>query len=181
MKKRLSKDQWLDNALKLINQQDFGSLTIDRLVASLGVTKGSFYWHFKNRKDFVLQLIGYWDTQFTQLVIKHIAKFEGTEKDRLLELMLFITNNQLAKYDFAIQALVQSEPEIFPRVQKVLNRRFTYVATLFSDMGFSEADSKFRSRATVMFMIQEQNSLVKESKKEQLEQIQLAHALFTGM
>lgn len=46
-------------------------------------------------------------------------------------------------------------------------------------MGFQDADLEFRSRATVMFMIQEQNSLLKDSRKNQLKRIQLAHALFT--
>jgi AcrR family transcriptional regulator len=179
MKKRLSKEQWLSKALEVINQEGFGHLKIDRLVASLGVTKGSFYWHFKDRSDFVENLIEYWDEQFTRLVIKHIEKLEGNSRERLLELMLFITRKQLAIYDFAIHALAQNEPEIFPMVKKVLNRRFSYVASLFSEMGFRGVDLKFRSRATVMFMTQEQNSLLKESREVQLIRIQVAHALFT--
>jgi AcrR family transcriptional regulator len=179
MKKRLSKEEWLDKALEAINKEGFGRLKIDHLVTSLGVTKGSFYWHFKNRNNFVLELIEYWDAKFTILVIKHIENFEGNGRERLLELMLFITHHQLAQYDFAIQALAQNEPKIFPMVKEVLSRRFAYVASLFSEMGFRGGDLKFRSRVTVMFMSQEQNSLLRESKEEQLKRIQLAHALFT--
>jgi len=179
MEKRLSKDQWLDKALEVINQEGFGRPKIDRIVLSLGVTKGSFYWHFKNRSDFVVNLIEYWDRKFTVLVIEHIEKYQGNSTERLLELMLFITHKQLAKYDFAIHALAQNEPEIFPMVKKVLNRRFAYVASLFFEMGFRGIDLKFRSRATVMYMTQEQNSLLKESKEVQLERIELAHTLFT--
>ena len=93
--------------------------------------------------------------------------------------MLLVTRNQLAQYDFAVHALAQNEPEGFPRVRKVLKKRIAYVATLFSEMGFHGQELKFRSRATVMFMIQEQNSLLKESVDKQLERIELAHALFT--
>lgn len=179
MKKKLSKEQWLNKALKVINQEGFGRLNIDRLVASLGVTKGSFYWHFKNRSDFVVNLIEYWDTVFTLSVIKHIENFEGNSRERLLELMLFITRKQLAKYDFTIHALAQNEPEIFPMVKKVLSRRLAYVAFLFSEMGFRGVGLKVRSRATIMFMMQEQNSLLKDSREAQLKRIQVAHALFT--
>lgn len=178
MKDKLSKNEWLSKALEAINQEGFGRIKIDHLVASLGVTKGSFYWHFKNRNDFVVNLIEYWDTTFTLKVIKHIDKFEGNSRERLLELMLFITRNQLAQYDFAIHALAQNEPGVFPQIKEVLSRRFAYVASLFSEMGFRGDDLKFRSRATVMFMSQEQNSLIRESKAEQIKRIRLAHTLF---
>ena len=150
MKKRLSKEDWLDKALEALNQEGFGRLNIDNLVSSLGVTKGSFYWHFKKRNHFILALIGYWDVKFTRLVIEHIDKFEGNSRERLLELMLFVTRNQLAHYDFAIHALAQNDPEIFPQIKEVLNRRFSYVASLFSEMGFRGDNLKLRSRATVM-------------------------------
>ncbi len=179
MKEKLSKEEWLNKALEAINQEGFGRLKIDHLVASLGVTKGSFYWHFKNRNDFVVNLVEYWDAKFTLLVIKHIEKFEGNSRERLLELMLFVTRNQLAQYDFAIHTLAQNEPEVFALIKEGLSRRFAYVASLFSKMGFRGDDLKFRSRATVMFMMQEQNSLLKESRAEQLKRIQLAHTLFT--
>jgi AcrR family transcriptional regulator len=180
MKERLSKEQWLDQALKIISQQGFGRVNLDRLVASLGVTKGSFYWHFKNRSDFVVRLINYWDRKFTLLVIAHTEKFTGTSRDRLLELMLFISRNRLAEYDFAIHALAQNEPEVFPMVKKVLKNRNAYVASLLSAMGFEGADLKFRSRTIVMFMTQEQNNLIKDSQKLQLERIRLAYTLFTS-
>ena len=180
MKKRLSKEEWLEKALSILNRPGFGRLNIDRLVESMGMTKGSFYWHFKNRSDFVVHLIEYWDTKFTLLVIQHIENFEGKGRERLLELMLFVTRNQLAEYDFAIHALAQNEPEIFPVVKRVLKKRIAYVKSLFSEMGFHDEDLEFRSRAAVMFMIQEQNSLLKDSRNDQLKRIRLAHALFTS-
>lgn len=178
MKKRLSKEQWLNKALKTINREGFGAFKIDRLVRVMGVTKGSFYWHFENRKDFIANLIEYWDKKFTDNVIVHIKDFAGNPSECLLELMLFITNNQLAQYDFAIHALAQNEPDAFPLIKKVLEKRIEFLATLFSAMGFKRDEVEMRSRATVMFMIQEQNSLLKDPVAMQRKRILLAHALF---
>jgi AcrR family transcriptional regulator len=179
MKKKLTREQWLDKALQIINQEGFGTLKIDRLVWVMGVTKGSFYWHFENKKDFVVKLINHWDKKFTDNVVEHIKKFEGNPSECLLELMLFITNNQLAHHDFAIHALAQNDPDAFPLIKKVLEKRIEFVATLFSAMGFNRDEVNIRSRATVMFMIQEQNSLLKESVDKQRKRIRLAHTLFT--
>lgn len=180
MKQKMTREEWLGKALPIINCQSFGSLKIDRLVQAMGVTKGSFYWHFENRQDFILKLIEYWDNAFTRNVIEHIESFTRNPKERLLELMLFITDNQLAQYDFAIHALAQNEPVAFPAIKEVLNKRITFVAALFSAMGFTGNELKFRSRVTVMFMTQEQNSLLKEPKEEQRKRIKLAHVLFTN-
>ena len=180
MQKKISTEQWLERSLEILNKQGFGRLNIDRLVKAMGVTKGSFYWHFTSRKDFVTRLVEYWDAIFTDTVIEHIEKFEGDGRQRLLELMLLITGKQLGQYDFTIHALAQNEEDVFPLVSKVLKKRIEFVAGLFAEMGFQGAEVELRSRATVMFMIQEQNSLIKDAKGKQLERIQLAHALFTG-
>ena len=76
-------------------------------------------------------------------------------------------------------ALAQNESEVFPVVKKVLKKRNAYVASLLSDMGFKGTDLDFRSRAMVMFMTQEQNSLLKDSRESQLKRIQLAYTFFT--
>ena len=179
MKKKLTKEQWLDKALQIINREGFGTLKIDRLVRVMGVTKGSFYWHFESKQDFITNLVEYWGKKFTDTVIERSKKFEGNPSECLLELMLFITNNQLAQYDFAIHALAQNEPDSFSLIKKVLEKRFEFVATLFSAMGFNRDEVNLRSRATVMFMTQEQNSLLKDPVDKQRKRIRLAHTLFT--
>ena len=179
MGKKLTKEQWLEKALQIINREGFGAIKIDRLVRVMGVTKGSFYWHFESKKDFIANLIEYWDKKFTHNVITRIKDIAGNPSECLLELMLFITNNQLAQYDFAIHALAQNEPDAFPLIKKVLEKRFEFVATLFSAMGFKRDEVNLRSRATVMFMTQEQNSLLKDPVDKQRKRIRLAHTLFT--
>ena len=69
---RLSKEEWLARALEVLGRKGAGELTIESMARHLGVTKGSFYWHFKDRADFFRQLIEYWDEHFTQTVIVEI-------------------------------------------------------------------------------------------------------------
>ena len=57
---RLSKEEWLARALEVLGKKGAGELTIESLARHLGVTKGSFYWHFRDRADFFRQLIEYW-------------------------------------------------------------------------------------------------------------------------
>jgi len=48
---RSSRDDWLRAALELLGEKGIGSITIDALCTRLGLTKGSFYWHFSGRQE----------------------------------------------------------------------------------------------------------------------------------
>ena len=51
---RLSAEDWAQAALDLIAEQGVGAVAVEPLARRLGVTKGSFYWHFPSR-DALLQ------------------------------------------------------------------------------------------------------------------------------
>ena len=65
---RLSREKWLMRALDILAEEHNALLRIDDLVKRMGVTKGSFYWHFKDRDDFLTQLLDYWIHEFNEKV-----------------------------------------------------------------------------------------------------------------
>ena len=69
----MDRDSLLQRALLVVAREGGSELTIERLVAALGVTKGSFYWHFRDRSDFVRALAGHWAFWSTKVVA---AEFE---------------------------------------------------------------------------------------------------------
>ena len=54
---RLSREEWLARALEVLGKNGAGQLAVESLARQLGVTKGSFYWHFRDRADVFRQLI----------------------------------------------------------------------------------------------------------------------------
>ena len=80
---RYSRDEFLARSLDVLSQDGESKLRIDRLVDQLGVTKGSFYWHFENRADFVRSLADYWARSSTQVVIDDLETMAGSPEDRL--------------------------------------------------------------------------------------------------
>ena len=67
-KTRLNRKEWLAQAITVLSQDGQARLRIDRLCEQLGVTKGSFYAHFRNRADFVEKILKYWSEEFTKSV-----------------------------------------------------------------------------------------------------------------
>jgi len=177
MRKRYSKEQWLKKSLKAISGKGYGRVVIDRIVTSLGVTKGSFYWHFKDRNDFIEHLVTYWDENFTKNVMLHIGEAKGDASERLIELINFVTRKQLARYDTAILALAHNEPQVSNQIAEVFESRIKFVASLFAEMGYKGLDLELRSRMVVTFMSQEQNILSQKPVKEQARLIKKAYDL----
>ena len=175
--KKHTRELWLQKSLDVISGQGFGRLVIDNIVKSMGVTKGSFYWHFKDRNDFLENLVTYWDESFTKNVMLHIGEAKGDASERLLELMIFVTRKRLARYDTAILALAHNEPHVSNQIAEVFESRIKFVASLLAEMGCKGLDLELRSRMIVTFMSQEQNILSRKPIKEQVRLIKKAYDL----
>jgi len=59
-KEQLSRDAWLDAAAAAIAEGGFDNVRVLLLAKSLGVTRGSFYWHFKDHQDLIVSFLQRW-------------------------------------------------------------------------------------------------------------------------
>lgn len=59
-KNQLTRDDWLDGAAGEIAAGGFGQLRVMTLAKKLGVTRGSFYWHFRDHEDLVVSFLNRW-------------------------------------------------------------------------------------------------------------------------
>ena len=57
---RLTRDDWLDAAFTAVVDGGFDKVRVLALAAQLGVTRGSFYWHFTDHAELVAALLGRW-------------------------------------------------------------------------------------------------------------------------
>ena len=57
---RLTRDDWVDAAFETVAESGFDSVRVLTLAASLGVTRGSFYWHFTDHAELIAALVERW-------------------------------------------------------------------------------------------------------------------------
>ena len=60
-KQRLSKAVWMEKTLEKIGEVGVASIQVELLARELGVTKGSFYWHFPSREALLSATLSYWE------------------------------------------------------------------------------------------------------------------------
>jgi len=177
---RLTREVWLSRALEHLAQDGKAKLTVDKLVRALGVTKGSFYWHFRDRDDFQQSLVKYWDHQYTQSVIKLVTPLKGSPDDRLWAIMETVCKEDLARYDVAIRAWAAQEPAVVDLVRSVDNSRLRLVRSLFAELGFRGTELQMRTRSFVTYVSLELGITVRQSKRQRLDCLRHFHAMITA-
>jgi AcrR family transcriptional regulator len=176
---RLSREEWLLLSLEEVAKKGGAKLRIDKLVQSLGVTKGSFYWHFKDREDFVQSLVAFWAEHTTTAVIEIMSQVQGDAQERLLKLMEVIFTQGLDKYELPMRAWAAEEPYVAAVVQEMEARRLAFIRALFAEMGFKGKDLEMRTRLFVCYACGEHVFFTRESLKDQQQTIKAVHAWFT--
>jgi len=178
-KPKLTRKKWLEFSLDLLIKEGNTKLRIDTLVQGMGVTKGSFYWHFKDRDDFIFKLVEHWSLVSTQVIVEHMKQVQGSADERLFELTKYIIINDLTRYDIAIRTWALMEPQIAHIVRKVDKRRLDFIRALFAEMGFEGKELEMRSRTLVAFHAMEHGLLIKNTQRDRIDMMTLRHAMFT--
>lgn len=178
---RLARDDWLAGALDALVRKGVAAMRIDALSGHLGVTKGSFYWHFKSRDDFVKSLLDYWRRAYTMNVVEEIDNVPGGPGERLLALILYLQTSKSAKYDVAIRAWAARDSKVDACVKEVDSQRFDYVRSLFAEMGFKGAELEMRTQIFTVFHSFEEAFLsrMEQPAAERRRLTKLRHAFFT--
>jgi AcrR family transcriptional regulator len=130
----LTASDWAEAALQLIAEQGLGALTVSALASRLGVTKGSFYWHFEGRNDLLAAALSRWEQRTTTEAISGLNAV--TDPRRRLELMLDAAS-QPPRSRSLYAALAETAED--PVVRRVLNRiasaRIAYLETCYTELG----------------------------------------------
>jgi len=177
-KPRLSRETWLQQALDIL-AEDPEHLRIDELADRLGVSKGSFYWHFENRSDFIQAMAEYWRDSYTADIRREIFEASDSAKDRLHAIIKESLLGNIGLYDLAIRAWARHEPSIRPMIEEVDEIRLRSVTSLFLDLGFDEKEAGTRARVFVLCHSFEDALSIRLSRKEAPEQIDARLAFFS--
>ena len=80
MIKRLTAQDWIDFALKTLAREGFRALKADVLARKLGVSRGSFYWHFSGLGAFHARVIEHWRQTATEAIIADLERYDSPEQ-----------------------------------------------------------------------------------------------------
>lgn len=152
---RVPKDQWLVKGLEIISASGAEALRVEKLAKSLGVAKSGFYWHFRDRQDFLTQLLNYWAHEYTEVISENPMVKKIPPRHRLLEIMTLVFEQNLTEHDAAMQVWAKTNASTARKYRKVVHTRLDFVRKAFAELGFTGDDLEMRTRAFVGFQSNE--------------------------
>ncbi|HRE16026.1 MAG TPA: TetR/AcrR family transcriptional regulator [Rhodocyclaceae bacterium] len=145
---QLDRSDWIELAIDTLAKEGIGGLRIELLAKNRGITKGSFYWHFRDRRDLLLAVLERWKEGRIQDIEKITTTSPGNEVKQLqhaIDVYGASRNRKGMSIELAIRDWARHDPEAASIVEQVDLYRLECTRRLFSAAGLSEADAKSRS------------------------------------
>ena len=137
--------------MDLIAKGGVRAVTIARLCAELGVTKGSFYHHFRNVEDFRRQLLTHWSSERERQV--SVAASAVADPIQRLEVLRDFAVGLHHEAEAAIRAWSRTDPEAWAVREKVDTARERTITQAYVDAGVPTDEAELMGRAAVAILI----------------------------
>ncbi|WP_066097347.1 TetR/AcrR family transcriptional regulator [Xanthomonas massiliensis] len=142
---RLSADDWAQAALDLIAEQGVGAVAVEPLARRLGVTKGSFYWHFPSRDALLQAALEKWE-QFEQENVFGSLADVPDPRQRLRALFQVVAHEVKPHVIYSELLKALDHPAVGPVIDRVSKSRMDYLVVAFRQAGLSSTDARHRAR-----------------------------------
>ena len=129
---RISKEDWIAEGCRVLEEEGDGALTVDTLCARLGRSKGSFYHHFPGRAGYVETLLATWERQTTDRLIE-TGHGPGSVEERLRAVNRQASELRNARLERAIRGWAAREPAARAVQDRVDRRRLAFLEELCAE------------------------------------------------
>ncbi|WP_168073843.1 TetR/AcrR family transcriptional regulator [Caulobacter sp. SSI4214] len=153
---RLTARDWIRGALDILADQGIAGVRVEPLAKHLGVTKGSFYWHFKDRAALIDAMLEGWRKRATLAIIDRLEQSGEGPRQRLNALLnLPLAGHRSARgadVELAIRLWGRRDPKAKAALAEVDELRLRYFTQLIEALGHSPEHSRARAVLAYSFM-----------------------------
>lgn len=141
---KLTPADWEQAALELIAEKGVSALGVEPLARRLGITKGSFYWHFPGRDDLLTRALERWETQ-DRYHLKLALGAANPAADRLAQFVWRTSRQTLTHRIYVALCALPEDPQVGPVLKRVTARRIKYLSAAFEELGLNSVSARQRA------------------------------------
>lgn len=152
---RLDPEAWIRAARTALVNGGVASVKVVPLAQALGVTSGSFYWHFKNLSSLLDALLQDWQKNNTEPLLAAVAAHPNSgakQLDALVDVWINETDYSPA-WDAAVRDWARVSPEVEAVVRRIDDKRIELLRTVYQRLGFSDQKAFVRARITYFHQV----------------------------
>lgn len=146
-KVRTPRDAWVGAALQALAAGGPESIRVEALATRLGVSKGGFYWHFKDRAALLEEMLDSWEQSVVGDVIAQVESEPDEPRAKLRHLFDLATASaaDLLPVELALRDWSRRDGEVAARLHRVDDQRMEYLRSLFRPICVDDGDVEARS------------------------------------
>lgn len=167
---RLSREDWVAAALHIFAWKGIDAVRVEPLAQSLNVTKGSFYWHFKNRKELHEAIIQHWSERCTQALTESITKSTDIIDVVLNVFCMWMRDEPFSpRLDAGMRDWARRSDAVKAAVEQADVDRTKTIEQAFVAAGYAADAARIRARALYFIQIGYYEANIKESRAQRVE------------
>ena len=144
---RLDADAWIAAAFEALAAGGVDAVRVEPLAKALGITKGSFYWHFADRRALIDAMLAAWaEGRIAAIREQATARgAPGTVLGDLADLYTRHANVRGLTIELAIRSLARTDGAAAKAVRSVDRERLRHVEGLFGALGWPGGQAQARA------------------------------------
>lgn len=151
-----TRQDWIDAGLSALAERGADAVKVEVLAQRLGVTKGSFYWHFADRPALLTAMLEHWELIATDAIMVAVDAGGGAPGARLARLIeMTTTHRTAAALESALRAWGRADTSVSKALSRVDGRREGYVRDLLEAHGLAPALASTGSHVLYLSLIGE--------------------------
>lgn len=179
--RRLTREDWIAFARKTLVQSGIENVKVDRLAKRAKVTRGSFYHHFRDRKDLLAALLRDWEVRNHIEVAEIRDRWARSEPDLTEIILIWLGEDRgYLDFDMAIRSWARQAREVADVVHRVDAAWIGLLEQLFADSGYQGDDCVVRARITYFHQVGYHALDFPESAEQRLKLVPVYYEALTG-
>ncbi|TQS70892.1 TetR/AcrR family transcriptional regulator [Rhodobacteraceae bacterium] len=179
---RGSTELWLDAAYDALVENGVDGVKIMPLANALKLSRTSFYWFFKDKRQLLAMLLNRWEDTTTTPLVTATRDYAASETEAMLNVInTFLSDAGFdTRLELAVRAWAQQDEDVLARLHKADNDRIQALRELLEHWGHSRADADTRARTIYLVQIGYISMRVTEPLAERLERFPRYVEIYTG-
>jgi AcrR family transcriptional regulator len=178
---RLAPDDWIAAATEVLVDQGIDHVRVDVLASQLGVTRGSFYWHFRDRADLLGRVLQGWREHATVALTQRLAQQQREPMAQLRDVLSLPFRGgaaaRAARIELAIRAWARRDALAREALEAADASRLAYIARIFCALGFEDVAAQTRAFVVYAYVVAESQITLVRTQRQRDERRELLERL----
>ncbi len=179
---RTAREDWIRVALQTLVSEGVEKVRVLNLAQILGVSRSSFYWFFKSRRDLLDQLLQHWERSNTSCIVTRAERPAPTITQAVLNVFECWVNEEIydPRLDFAVREWARRSEQVRQVVDRADELRIAALTEMYRRHGFEKVEAFVRARILYFMQIGYYALEVREPMDQRLGYLEAYLRGFTG-